>query len=48
MIYLASIGVVKETGQNTYTANKVTGNLAEKATEAGFCHWSVDLVCQLS
>lgn len=42
MIYLASIGVVKETGEDTYTANNVTRNLSEKMTEAGICHWSVD------
>lgn len=42
MIYLASIGVVKETGQDLYTANNVTRNLSKKMTEAGICHWSVD------
>ena len=43
MVYLASIGVVKETKDNVYIANNVTKNLAEKATEAGICHWSVDI-----
>ena len=42
LIYLASIGVIKETGEDTYAANNVTRNLAEKMTEAGICHWLVD------
>ena len=48
MIYLASIGVVGETGENIYTANNVTRNLSEKMTEAGICHWSVDCVFRVS
>ncbi|KAF7956538.1 hypothetical protein EAE96_003874 [Botrytis aclada] len=38
MRYLASTGAVKETGKDTYAANTVTRNLAEKVTLAGVSH----------
>ena len=43
MRYLASIGVVTETGEDVYVANNVTRNLAQRVTEAGICHWYVDI-----
>lgn len=39
MSYMASIGAVKEVAKDTFEANQVTKNLAEKVTEAGVSHW---------
>ncbi|KAL2043500.1 hypothetical protein N7G274_003807 [Stereocaulon virgatum] len=38
MIYFATVGAVKETGEDMYFANSVTRKLSEKMTEAGICH----------
>ncbi|KAI1803416.1 S-adenosyl-L-methionine-dependent methyltransferase [Daldinia bambusicola] len=37
--YLATIGVVEESGRGQYTANQVTRNLTEKPVEAGINHF---------
>lgn len=37
--YLASVGIIKEVEKDSFVANNVTKNLAQKVSEAGISHW---------
>lgn len=39
--YLASVGMLKESSKDTYSANNITRVLSDENYQAGIYHWSV-------